>query len=353
MGHDRRAAPRQRVRMADVAAAAGVSRATVSRVLSGDPAVIEPTAAAVRAVIERLGYRPDLAAQALMGTSRTLGVLFGEPPARASAGLLAGIHDAATSNGYTITVAIATDREGMQLRRGLDAMIDQRVAAAIVLPATERNAEILAEADMPFPVVSTTDLGVGFPLSIAALDERGAVDVIMTHLQEIGRTRILHISDRPDTIVSQIRHAGWAARVRDPDLYQTSNEWSADAGHEALHRAIARGVRPDAVFAASDDLALGALRAAAELHLRVPEDLAIAGFGGFPITAYYGPGLTTMATDLHERGRLAVEECLRRLANPAGPPMRHVLPAQLVIRGSTISLSESTSPTYGSVRKAT
>ncbi|WP_420111087.1 LacI family DNA-binding transcriptional regulator [Pseudactinotalea sp.] len=322
--------------MADVAAAAGVSRATVSRVLSGDPAVIEPTATAVREVIDRLGYRPDLAARALMGSSRTLGVLFGEPPARASAHLLAGIHDAATSEGYTLTVAIATDHEGTQLRRGLDAMVDQRIAAAIVLPATPLNAQLVADADVPFPVVSTTDLGPDAPLSIAALNEREAVDVVVNHLQQIGRTRILHISDRPGTIVSQMRHDGWAARVGDPALYETSNEWTANAGYEALHRAIARGVRPDAVFAASDDLALGILRAAAELNLRVPEDLAVAGFGGFPITEYYGPGLTTMETDLHERGSLAVDECLRRLAEPTSPPERRLLPAQLVVRSSTV-----------------
>lgn len=322
--------------MADVAAAAGVSRATVSRVLTGDPAVVESTAAAVREVIDRLGYRPNRAAQALMGASRTLGVVFGQPPERASALLLAGMQEAATERGYTLTVAIATDHEGEQLRRGLDSMVDQRVAAAMVLPATELNAQVLAEADVPFPLVSTTDLGPVPPCSVAALDELGAVDIVVEHLQEIGRRRIMHLGGRHETIVARFRRERWEALVGDPDLFESAGEWSARAGYEALHRASARGVRPDAVFAGSDDIALGVLRAAAELGLRVPEDLAVAGFGGLPATEFYGPGLTTAVTDLRERGLLAVDECLRRLAEPDSTPSRRLLPAQLVVRGSTV-----------------
>jgi len=326
--------------MADVAAAAGVSRATVSRVLSHDPAVVEATASAVREVIDRLGYRPNLAAQALMGASRTLGVVFGESPGRASAQLLAAMQEAATDQGYTLTVAIATDHEGEQLRRGLETMVDQRVAGAMVLPATELNAQVLAEIDVPFPLVSTTDLGPDAPCSVAALDEPGAVDLIVGHLQEIGRRRIMHIGGQDETIVSRFRRDRWKSLVGDADLFEAAGVWSARAGYEALHRASARGARPDAIFAASDDIALGVLRAAAELGLRVPEDLAVAGFGGLPATEFYGPGLTTAATDLRERGQVAVNECLRRLADPDSPPSRRLLHAQLVVRGSTVPRPE-------------
>lgn len=215
-------------------------------------------------------------------------------------------------------------------------MVDQRVAAAMVLPATELNAQVLAEADVPFPLVSTTDLGPAAPFSVAALDELDAVDIVVKHLQEIGRRRIMHLGGRHETIVARFRRERWEALVGDPDLFESAGAWSARAGYEALHRAAARGVRPDAVFAGSDDIALGVLRAAAELGLRVPEDLAVAGFGGLPATEFYGPGLTTAVTDVRERGLLAVDECLRRLAEPDSPPSRRLLPAQLVVRGSTV-----------------
>ncbi len=341
MGRRGRVPPSQRVRMADVAEAAGVSRATVSRVLTRDPAVVEATAAAVREVIERLGYRPNRAAQALMGASRTLGVIFGEPPGRASALLLRGINEVATSAGYTLAVAIATDSDGEELRRGLNTMVEQSAAAVMVLPSTRLNAEVLAAADVPFPIISTTDLGPGSPCSVAALDELGAVDVVMEHLLEIGRTRILHIGARPETLVSRFRWDGWKARVDDADFFEMAEEWTARAGYEALHRAVARGARPDAVFAATDEMALGAMHAAAELGLRVPEDLAVAGFGGLPITEFFGPGLTSVATALHERGALAVEECVRRLAEPDRPPSYRLVAGELVVRRSTVAARSS------------
>ncbi|MBZ2195584.1 LacI family DNA-binding transcriptional regulator [Occultella gossypii] len=322
--------------MADVAEAAGVSRATVSRVLSHDPAVVEATAAVVREAIERLGYRPNRAAQALMGASRTLGVIFGEPPDRASALLLRGINEAATSKGYALTVAIATDAGGEELRRGLNTMVEQSAAAVMVLPATRLNADVLAAADVPFPIISTTDLGPGSPCSVAALDELGAVDAVVGHLQEIGRNRILHIGARHETLVSQFRRGGWQARVDEADLFEMADEWSARGGYEALHRAVARGARPDAVFAASDEMALGAMSAAGELGLRVPEDLAVAGFGGLPVTEFYGPGLTTVATAPQERGALAFEECMRRLSEPDSPPAHRLLEGELVMRPSTV-----------------
>jgi DNA-binding LacI/PurR family transcriptional regulator len=344
MGRRGRVLPSQRVRMADVAEAAGVSRATVSRVLARDPAVVEATAAIVRDAIERLGYRPNRAAQALMGASRTLGVIFGEPPDRASALLLRGINEAATSEGYALTVAIATDLDGEELRRGLNTMVEQSAAAVMVLPATAVNAQVLAAADVPFPIISTTDLGPDSPCSVAALDELGAVDVVVGHLQEIGRSRILHIGARHETLVSQFRRDGWQTRVDQADLFEMADEWSARGGCDALHRAVARGARPDAVFAASDEMALGAMYAAAELGLRVPGDLAVAGFGGLPVTEFYGPGLTTVATSPQERGALAVQECVRRLSEPDGPPSYRLLAGELVVRRSSVPGGDSPGP---------
>ncbi|MGE5508760.1 MAG: LacI family DNA-binding transcriptional regulator [Chitinophagales bacterium] len=324
----------------EVARLAGVSTATVSYVLNDSAAITAETRRRVQEAIERLGYHPSGLARGLAGkATRTIGVLL---PAASSGGdehsvtqALAGISEAVWSSPYTLLLSPAAGRSVAVFREK---------GAEGLLCFAGRDEECLAEAvRLGFPAVS---LGQSpHPVPWVDTDHRRAGREVALHLLRLGHTQLALLSGgRPVTGAAERRQGFLEALAAhqlpvEPDLLLTA-EPTFQGGYQAMDQLLALGARPGAVVCHSDTMALGAIRAARNKGLAIPQDLAVVGFGDEPFAAYGEPPLTTVREPLAQLGRRAAQLLLELLATPDRPPAPagELLPAKLVVRESCGSL---------------
>ncbi|MGN8050919.1 LacI family DNA-binding transcriptional regulator [Curtobacterium sp. 22159] len=325
-----------RVTIADVARAAGVSIPTVSKVINQRDGVAPATMLRVQEVVEQLGYETSLVARSLR-SSRTgvVGILVPEFEPF-STELLRGISSATTGTGYELLayagLVTGTDQPGWE-RRSLSRLSGTLIDGAIVVTPTT------ALSSSSIPVVAI-DPHTG-PEGHATVDsdnEEGGVQAVQ-HLLALGHTRIAHLHGRADLASAQLRQAGYRRALTDAGI-PVDERLVRDGGYqEDQSAAAARDLlsmpdRPTAVFAANDSSAVGVLRAASELGLRVPEDLSVVGFDDVPQASMTTPPLTTVAQPLTELGSRAVDMLLTMLrGEPASAHVR--LPTTLRVRRST------------------
>lgn len=325
-----------RVTIADVARAAGVSIPTVSKVINQRDGVAQGTILRVQEVVEQLGYETSLVARSLR-SSRTgvVGILVTEFEPF-STELLRGVSGATTGTGYELLayagLVTGAEQKGWE-RRSLSRLSGTLIDGAIVVtPSTALSASSI-------PVVAI-DPHTG-PEGHATVDsdnEGGAVQAV-EHLVGLGHTRIAHLRGRPDLASAQLREAGYrralvAAGLRVDESLVRDGGYQEDRSAEVALDLLAGPDRPTAVFAANDSSAVGVLRSAAALGLRVPEDLSVVGFDDVPQAATTTPPLTTVAQPLVELGSHAVEMLLAMLRGEQTSD--HVrLPTTLRVRQST------------------
>jgi LacI family transcriptional regulator len=327
-----------RATIEEVAAAAGVSRSTVSRVVNGSTAVSPEALAAVHAVIERLNYVPNRAARSLASRQTHAIALivpedttrfFGDP---FFAAIVAGITGTLRSSDYLLNLLIASDDPGDKMtgfvRNG-------GVDGALLVSHHTSDAFIERIADA-VPVVYG-----GRPVTRRETDYVVDVDNILgareatRRLIDIGRTRIATISG-PLTMLSSVdRVQGFREALADAALTPFAEEqgdYSEASGAEAARRILAAG-RPDAIFVASDLMARGALTALRASGIRVPEDIALVGFDDSSVALSCDPQLTTMRQPMYAQGEAMAQVLLSRLAG-GDPPRTTILPTELVVRAS-------------------
>lgn len=327
-----------RATIEEVAAAAGVSRSTVSRVVNGSTAVSPEALAAVHAVIERLNYVPNRAARSLASRQTHAIALivpedttrfFGDP---FFAAIVAGITGTLRSSDYLLNLLIASDDPGDKMtgfvRNG-------GVDGALLVSHHTSDAFIERIADA-VPVVYG-----GRPVTRRETDYVVDVDNILgareatRRLIDIGRTRIATISG-PLTMLSSVdRVQGFREALADAALTPFAEEqgdYSEASGAEAARRILAAG-RPDAIFVASDLMARGALTALRASGIRVPEDVALVGFDDSSVALSCDPQLTTMRQPMYAQGETMAQVLLSRLAG-GDPPRTTILPTELVVRAS-------------------
>ncbi|WP_413452401.1 LacI family DNA-binding transcriptional regulator [Georgenia phoenicis] len=329
--------PRRPPVMADVAARAGVSHQTVSRVLNSPGLVRPETRDRVLRSIAELGYRRNLSARALVtNRSQLIGVvtpgvtLFGPSSATTS------IQRAARAAGYA-SVSAAIEDTTTNPREVLEFFLDLRVDGIVVVAPTVRTAEAARglAASLPVVVISA-DRSTDGPLHLVSIDHhRGAQDAT-AHLVGLGHRHIAHVAGPADWFDAHARVEGWRAQLLTAGLPVPKvlpGGWDASDGYAAGRRLLAQRQVPTAVFAANDHLALGLLRAFADAGLRVPEDVAVVGYDDVPGSAFYGPPLTTVRQPFDEVGVQAIETLLAVLegATPAPVSSR----PQLVVRASS------------------
>jgi LacI family transcriptional regulator len=325
-----------RATISDVARAAGVSVPTVSKVVNGRYGVAPATSKRVMEVVVALGYETSLVASSLRRQrTNVIGILVAEFESF-SVELLKGISSAATGTGYELLaysgLVSGGSRTGWE-RRSLSRLAGTLIDGAIVITPTV----LMPTTSIPVVAIDP-HTGPGGPSTIDSDNVAGA-RVATRHLIELGHRRIAHIRGRSDLASAELREAGYRESLAaagipfDPALIR-------DGGYQAALTAEAAGDlltspdRPTAVFAANDMSALGVLKVARELGLRVPEDLSVIGFDDVPEAANSTPPLTTMAQPLHDLGAQALE-MLVDLLNGREVPSHVQLPAELVIRAST------------------
>jgi LacI family transcriptional regulator len=328
----------------DVAKAAGVSIATVSARVNASAPVSPALARRVDEAIARTGYRPDALARSLKtGVTRTIGVLAGDPADPVSAGILAGIAEAAAATGYAVLLS-ATGRGPDRAETALRLVSGRRPDGVIAVPgvAESRHAWLL---DLPKPAVVVGDPPEGADLDAVAPDRAGAAEAATAHLTELGHRRIALVIGQGhaapgERAVEGYRRALAARDIRfEPRLVRVVGKGGADRqlqAREVLRALLAGAEWPTALVVLDGILAVGMLGAFAPLGLACPGGMSVVALGDADCAAYVVPPLTAVPVPARELGGAAVRLLLDRIAGKSGPePRRILVPPAPVMRAST------------------
>ena len=285
--------------IADVAARAGVSIRTVSRVLNRSPLVNAATRQQVEAVVAELQFRPSARARGLAtGRSFLLGLVHNDRNALVLDPLQRGIVGAAAGRGYELVVHPVAPGDGDPVADVLDFAGRSRVDGVVVVPPISGiagMAEALSEAGVPAVALSSVPLsGYG---AVLVSDERGAARAVADHLAALGHRRIALLSGPVTAASARERRAGFIAGLDDHGLtlrHEAEGDYGFDSGVAAATRLLQATPRPTAIFAGNDVMAAAVLKVAASLAIDVPGDLSVIGFDGSILAQMLTPALTTV-----------------------------------------------------------
>lgn len=322
--------------MADVARLARVSQQTVSRVLN-DYAFIRPeTRERVREAIQRLDYRPNVAARTLVTRrSRTIGVVATDYHSHGPATALGAIETAARKAGYGVGIMSLQETSPRNIAKALKQLAGQGVDGIVMIAPQDVTASAAFVSFDNIPVVTFNSVDRGENMSIM-LDSVEGSRLATRCLVELGHRRIAHIAGGREFSVTQSRIEGWRKALALADLpapEPLQGDWSAASGYECGRRIVETGGFT-AAHAANDLMALGLMLALNEAGLRVPEDFSVVGFDDIPEAAYFVPPLTTVRQDFAELGRRCVGAVLAQLDGEQ-PRRFEPLKPELVVRAST------------------
>lgn len=326
--------------MGDVAALAGVSHQTVSRVVNGHPNVAPETRARVERAIAELGYRPNVAARALVtGSTRTIGLVTVKINQYGPAQTMLGLENAARAAGYSLSVSILDDATAAAMREAVDTFVAQRVDGIVALSTYDDAAAALATLDPPVPLVAV-QVGGAEDRPAVGVDQETGARLATRHLLGLGHRTVHHIAGPADSQEARGRIDGWRAELRAAGAPvpegMLRGDWTPSSGYLAGKELAARirgGEEITAIFAANDQMALGLLAALHDSGLRVPQDVSVVGFDDLPEAPYFTPPLTTVRQDFAELGRRGVQLVVARLAGQDLHP--DPVPPALLVRSST------------------
>jgi DNA-binding LacI/PurR family transcriptional regulator len=320
----------------DVAALAGVSYQTVSRVLNDSPSIKASTRQRVLDVISEIGYRPNQAARALVTSrTRTIGVLSSQTAHYGPTTSVNAIEIAAREAGYRLSITSVSSGDYASIKSAIDYLLSQAVEALVVIAPQVRVFDALADLSISVPYVTLESTGrnLGHSLSV---DQVAGARMATRHLIELGHTEITHISGPQDWIEADARMQGFLEEVNEAELRTRApilGDWSAHFGYYAGLELL-RFRDFTAVFAGNDQMALGFIHACRESGLDVPGDISVIGFDDIPEAAHFSPPLTTVRQNFAEIGRRAVALLLSELSGGTGQDHKPVAP-ELIVRAST------------------
>jgi LacI family transcriptional regulator len=294
----------------DVAREAGVSVGTVSKVLSKDLTVKKALRDRVTKAVEQLGYRPNMSARALRTNKlNILGLVVPDISNPFFAQLAKDIEAEAAKQSHTVMLANSDDDPVVELRQ-IETLLDQSPRGLIVVGAADQS---VPQVTTGVPIISL-DRRYGDCRLIAA-DHGAGSGLVAEHLAGLGHRRIAYISGPQSTEVGRLRKLGFCTQLRKictgsdaAVLICVEGQFDYDSGEHIAHQllAVAPDKRPTAIAAASDQQAIGALRAARDLGISVPSELSIAGFDNIALAELVEPRLTSVSQRTDEMARLAV-----------------------------------------------
>jgi LacI family repressor for deo operon, udp, cdd, tsx, nupC, and nupG len=325
----------------DVAKSAGVSTATVSRVLSAPERVAESTRTRVMAAIDRLGYAPNVAAKSLR-TLRTEKILVTVPDISNPffSQVIRGVEEAATAAGYS--VLLGDTRHDPAREEQYARMLRRKEADGLIflghrLP--EAAADLVAALGPAAPIVNGCEYSPDLHVSSAHIDNAQAAAEAMDHLYALGHRRVGVITGPLVSPLSRDRLAGVegaaARHGRSADLCVATGDFSIDAGVAHTLALLGAAPAPTAIFCFSDEMAMGALAALRRRGLKCPQDVSLVGFDDIRFAAFLDPALTTVSQPMERIGHEVVGLLLEILSGRAAGPRHVTLPHSLVIRAST------------------
>lgn len=330
----------------DVAKAANVSPSTVSRAIAGNPRISSATRENILRIMKELNYHPNLIARSLANKStKIIGVIVPGTTEKAFQHpffpeVLSGMASIAHNNKYHILITSVTSAK--EEKRVINEYAKSGIAEGIILMAARVKDPAISELmRLGFPFVV-----IGRPQNEKEItwvdNDNFSISYELTkHMLELGRKRVAFIGVSPDYIVTLDRLEGYKKALRDFNIkidYDLiiEGKYVEDTGYEMLKKIIDHVDCPDAVVACDDLLAFGAIKLLSERGLTVPGNVAVAGFNNVPLSDYFMPPLTSVDINAFSLGAKAFELLLTNIKSDFKSVDRAVIPARLVIRGSTV-----------------
>lgn len=324
----------------DVAQHAQVSVTTVSHVINGTRFVSEAARERVQQAIAALNYVPSALARSLKSSrTHTVGMMIPNNSNPYFAEIIRGIEDACFEAGFNV-ILCNSDDDPLKQSQYVRVLSEKQVDGLIVVSSggDTELIETLRSAGMP-QVVVDREIGDLAADLVEVHHELGGY-LATRHLLELGHRRIACIAGPQALSPARQRVQGYQralheAGVKMNDRLLRSADFTSAGGHAAMASLLAARQRPSAVFASNDLMAIGAICAAAEAQLRIPEDLSVIGFDDIALAAYSNPPLTTIAQPKHQTGALAARLLMERIAQRDKPLRREILQPSLCLRRST------------------
>ncbi len=323
----------------DVAQRAGVSKSTVSHVLNGTRYVRPELAERVRRAMAELNYTPNQLARSLRRkTTHTIGLITPDNANPFFAQVAQAVEEVCFRRGYTVLLGNAAGdpaRELHYIRVMVEKQVDGLIVAASGLHSEHLRPSVLGQ----IPVVLVDRSLPGLDVDRVVADHRRGGRLATEYLLSLGHRHIACIAGPADISAGNERLAGYREALEGAQLPMVPSlvvEGAFDlaSGYRAMQRLLELPEPPTAVFAANDQMALGALRALREAGISVPQGCSVIGYDDTPLASYVHPPLTTVHQPVARLGHLAAETLLARLAEPDRPVQYHVLPVELVVRES-------------------
>ncbi|MGO8950369.1 MAG: LacI family DNA-binding transcriptional regulator [Ktedonobacterales bacterium] len=351
----------ERVTIQDIARLAGVSKATVSRVINQKPDVDTVTRERIMRIMDEYDFVPNVAASGLAGgRTHLLGVLVPSLTWPLMPQIMLGIGEFVEKTMYELVLYTMSQKQDYPVV--LDRIVSSRMTAGLlaIFPGKAKE-HLLRLHEQGFPIVIVDDQNPPSSLPWVGTDHRAGAKQAVRHLIELGHRDIAHISGPHSYKVSHDRQAGYLEALQEAGIevspeFIVEGDFKPPSGLTCGHKLLELPRRPTAVFAGNDEMAYGVMQAAEDLGLRIPEDLALAGFDDIASSAHMRPPLTTVRQPFYEMGQQSISlllslaeasrtrvppslhsmRALDRDRLPASPdPIRIQLPSTLIVRASS------------------
>ena len=334
------------VTIEDVARRAGVSRATVSRVLNNNTRVDETLRLRVLEAVQALGYEPNHVARRLRARSSTvIGLIISDIQNPYFISVIRGVEDTAYANHMSI-VLCNSDEDVAKQQLYLQVMQSEHVAGLIIVPASSQdNAGLARLKQVGIPIIlldrMVNDLNVD---GIKVDNVRGAYEAV-NHLIELGHKKIGIITGFQHVTTGRERYLGYCEALTDAGLSVNKalvryGDFKTESGYRLTRELLESSTPPDALFIANNLMTLGAMRALRELAINIPEDMPLVGFDDMPWSGELYSSLTAVSQPTYELGQEAVHLLMRRISQPDASYRTIILQTRLMVRESSGAVSE-------------
>jgi DNA-binding LacI/PurR family transcriptional regulator len=324
-----------------VAKKAGVSKATVSRVMNGTAYVSPETATRVRAAIEQLNFHPDINARTLgSGRSGLYGLIISDITNPYFPEIVKAFEDIAVEHGQDVLIC-NTDYDPKRMERCVTRMVQRKVDGVAVMTSEMEEGLIQSFSQRQIPIIFMDTFTPVKGVRIVSVDYAAGIRQAMRHLVLLGHRRIGFISGPLELASAKVREKAFLQSLREHGL-KADPRWTKQAdhrvegGHHAMQRILKSGTRPTAVIGSNDLTALGAMGAIHEAGLSIPGDISVIGFDDIQISAYTQPALTTVHVPRRELAATAFRSLFHsREEGKRSRNWEHVVAPRLLIREST------------------